>query len=224
MAESGVELAMFYLQYPAYAPAIVPATATIPAYWSGASNITFSGCSGSVTVTVAPSGTTGMQWAITSVGSSSVTGGGTITKTITATAQVNGTYQIAEAIGANSGFTLNALSNITGNILATGTVVVNGLGRLLGTILGTSGSGQPPPVSPPIPPTYNNLRTYLTYTYSGHSYSAAAYNAAHNTITGTNPGGSPAHSSSPTATWTSPEPSLSGRPPRECRPSSSTAD
>jgi Tfp pilus assembly protein PilX len=183
LAESGVELAMYYLQHPANAPSRTTATTVYPAYWTGASNITFAGMPGKVTVTVTPSGTgTTMQWIITSSATASA-GKAAVSKTVTAAALVNGTYVSTQAIGSNAQVNLGTGANITGGINSPLAVVITGLARVSGllsalSITGSySGSSAAAPISNPVPD-WNSVQSYLTYTYNNKSGTATPVNAS----------------------------------------------
>lgn len=193
LAESGIELAMYYLQHPANAPSLVAAAGNNPPYWSGASNISFSGMPGTVTVTVSPSGTTGTVWSVNAVGSSSLNGQ-SVSKTLSATAQVNGTYQTNMAMASNVTVNVPATGKITGGIETPLDVVVALGGQLTGlvsalVVSGGSGTTTSPPISNPVPPV-TSLRSYLTYQYSGSTGNATVINqSANNNPTAGNPAG-----------------------------------
>jgi Tfp pilus assembly protein PilX len=193
LAESGVETAMYYLQNPKNAPARVAATATIPAYWSGATNLSFTGMSGAASVTVAPSGATGLLWTITSTGTASGHGG-SLSKTITATAQVNATYAVQQGLATNAAITIGNNQTITNTdmtksaVSTTGAVTLSGSGQIKGNIAtssyhNTGGSWtpvtavlQPAPPTNPVP-TFTQVAAYGgSYIIGGITYSPQTYN------------------------------------------------
>jgi Tfp pilus assembly protein PilX len=194
LAESGIELAMYYLQHPTNAPSRVAATSSIPAYWSGGTSISFTGMSGTATVAVAPSGTSGTLWTISSTGSSSLEGI-TNTKTLTATAQVNGKYQAVAGLTTNVALNIAAGVTINGGIVSIQPVTINVLAHVAGGLLAPlvtgpySGGLSSPPASNPVPDVAS-IQSYLTYKYSGSTYNGVAVNVAgNNNVTVANPAG-----------------------------------
>jgi Tfp pilus assembly protein PilX len=198
LSESGIELAMYYLQHPQNAPTLVPSAGVIPSYWPGGTNITFGGMTGSCTVSVSPQGSTGLLWTLVSTGTYP-SGIGNLSKTHSATAQVNATYQFPQAITSNSGLTLSANTTISGTptaIVSNGAVSINSSGHVTGSISATSvtgpfsgGSLEPAPVSLTVPG-YTLVNGLLTYVLNG--VSGTAQNLVLgilNLILGSNPGG-----------------------------------
>jgi cytoskeletal protein CcmA (bactofilin family) len=200
LAESGVALAMYYVQHPSYAPHLTAGSGNIPAYWAGASGITFGSASGSATVTVAPSGTTGQLWTVTSTGNSPASLGG-ISKTLSATVQTVMGYQVNQPVVSNANITLSSGSSITGgttaSIVSTGTVTINlgatvngsieasGLPGLLGLLLGIL---LPPPSSSPALITTQVTDYSQPYSYQGQTYSPQVISSPVNSTLGPSAG------------------------------------
>jgi hypothetical protein len=180
LAESGLELAMYYLQHPKNAPSLTPMSGTVPAYWTGNSSITFSGLSGSANVAVTPDGTSGTLFNVTSIGSAAAPGGGTLTKTVSAIVQVSYTFQAPQAMASDAIVNLNSKMTISGNptaIVTPSSVNVTGTEHITGTIYASSVTGdsgatvKTPPTSG-IVPTYSLVTGYSSYTYQSHSENA----------------------------------------------------
>jgi Tfp pilus assembly protein PilX len=191
-AESGIHLAMYYLQNPGNAPSSPPCT------WS---NVTFATTQpaetipGSVTIQVGPEENNCYQ--IISTGSSgSSTGGGAVTRTITVEVQVGSPLPINEAgafngnvtVGLNSSYT-SATANAPA-IIATGGVTNSG--TINGNIVASSVSGggtfsNPTPIGtasmPPAPSSATNVTSYTQYMYQGVLESAQPFGQAQNPIT-----------------------------------------
>lgn len=204
LAESGVALAMYYMQHPSYAPHLTAGSGNIPSYWAGASGITFSSTGGSATVTVAPSGSTGQLWTVTATGESPASLGA-ISKTLSASVQTVMGYQVNQPVEANANITLNSGSSISGgttaSIVSTGAVTIglgatvngsieaSGLPGLLGLLLGIL---LPAPSSSPSPIT-NQVTDYSQpYSYQGQTYSPVSISGTVSTSlapTASNPAG-----------------------------------
>jgi hypothetical protein len=95
-----------------------------------------------------------------------------------------------ETIGSNTALTLGSNVTLTGAVLANGTVSINSLANILGSVAGAVNGVLPTPVSNPVPASYSQLRSYLTYTYQGSNYTAVAFSTSGGNVTShTNPGG-----------------------------------
>jgi Tfp pilus assembly protein PilX/cytoskeletal protein CcmA (bactofilin family) len=176
-AESGIHLAMYYLLNPANAPSAPPCT------WS---NVTFATASpaqtipGSVTIQVG-SPTNNCYTVVATGSSGSSTGGGAVTRTITAKICVGGNYQIQQAGAFNAGVTLTAQSSfinphalavasnsaitnngtINGNIIAPSTPTGTGT-QINGSVTISPSTVAPAPTSP------GNVYDYTQpYVYQG---------------------------------------------------------
>ena len=191
LAESGVALAMYYLQKPQNAPSVVASVGSTPAYWAGSTTARFTNLPGSANINISyvgASGTTGMLYNITSTGSGVAAGGGNFTKTVSASALVNAQFQANQAITSNSNVVIGSGMSVSsgGNsaLSVKGTVSVSNGGSLSGPVaassVSTSGSGVwnsrqslPAPASSPVP-TIANVRSYQSYTYQGTTYNAGS--------------------------------------------------
>lgn len=191
VAESGVNLAMYYLQHPESAPALGP-----DGYWTGGTNIALNGQTQAtlerVTVTQNPAGS--KFYDIESVGNA----GGRLSRTCKARVYVESRYNTKYALAANSDFALPGLqvsTTIKGKIRTDG--VISGgsgaviddsveavAGSLSGTLISTSGSVTVKPRSSyPVTsaPSYSQitlLKDLPNYTYNGQTYTASVIPAA----------------------------------------------
>jgi hypothetical protein len=137
--------------------------------------------SGSANVTIAPDGTGGSLWTVTSTGVSTNTAGGTISNTATATVQVNSIFQAVQALASNAAVNLNSKISVSGSPTAIVTplaVTVTGIAHITGMISSTSVTGDLGASTEAAPaagivPDYTLVRSYATYTYGTHSYAAA---------------------------------------------------
>jgi hypothetical protein len=176
LAESGVVVAMYYLQHPSNAPSLVNGV------WPGATNMTItSGASGTATVAVTASGS---QYAVQSTGNR--TGGtmGSQSRSLAAVVNVSRTFTVNQALASNSNLTVPAgfvvTSGVSGvpAIATTGTLTVQSLAVVTGALSATTVSNQSTPATTqPAPtssivPTTAQVNHYSTYTYNGTTYSA----------------------------------------------------
>jgi hypothetical protein len=182
LAESGVALAMYYLQNPIYAPSYVPSSGTTPPYWSGTTSASFTGMNGTAAITVAPAASPNVDqtlWTITSTGTGSAAAGGSFSKATSATAQVNAIFQANQALTTNSAVTLGANMAFHGNgypaVVSNGKVTTGS--ATFGGVIDApsiSYSGARPatglaPIVNPLP-VMANVRDYTQkYTYGGSS-------------------------------------------------------
>jgi hypothetical protein len=122
LAESGVNLAIYYIQYPAAAPLLVNG------YWPGSAGLTFgAGISGSATVTVVRDTVALDEYTITSTGSDNG-----MTNQIVTRVRVKSGLSITQAVSVGN------LVSLEDDIVVTGNVVVDGRLTNKGTILGTA--------------------------------------------------------------------------------------
>jgi len=187
LAESGVGVAMYYLQNPASAP-----TLNADGYWPGANNLSL-GTSVPGTVNVTVSRVTGTTYTISSTGRVS-SGGDTVQRTAGATVLVNAAFKVLEGLTSGTNITIVDRMTVT-NLLGTavrsnGTVTISSLGRITGNVLagGLSNGGVlsgifTPSVISNAVPTASQIKDFRTYTYNDQTYSAQKLNS--NTITGT---------------------------------------
>ena len=182
-AESGAELAAYYLNNPLNAPVITPQTGSIPMYWSGANGVTFSGLKNcSANISLSPSGTSGQNWTITSTGYYDYGNGTTLSKTITSTLTTTNGFVVRQALASNSALYLSytgastTISNPGGPALVTESSLTPG-GELSVsggvTASGYAGNTLAPLSIDPVPPS-SSIYDYGSasgYTYNGVTYS-----------------------------------------------------
>jgi Tfp pilus assembly protein PilX len=194
LAESGVNLAMYYLQYPERAPGYPSNPSTISSgswYWPGtngaiALNNSLSGTV-SVTVTPATSGGSAIPWTYEVVSTGNSGGSNPITRTTGARVYVRNEYQVKHAAVFNASVGLPSYMNVQGDVWAAGTFGLK-LGTpapgVTGTVYCTGKSSGVLWLSfsnPVYPTPFNNLpapsagtnglNTYATYKYNDVTYS-----------------------------------------------------
>ncbi len=175
LAESGVNLAMYYLQNPNNAPLTAGQT-----YWQGQNDVAFgSSVSGTCDITVAQLSPT--TYRITSNGKPMSTDTNAITRAIRTEVQLGYDPSVDYAVGANADLTLPASVTVKGDMRVKGLLrllagaAVEGLlhadslvGALLsGSIFNTNSASAPAPVPVSIP-------NFKTYAYGGNTYAAVA--------------------------------------------------
>jgi hypothetical protein len=183
-AESGADLAAYYLEYPIQAPAITPQSGSVPMYWAGTNGITFSGLGNQkANVTVSPTGTTGTSWAITSTGYYDYGNGTTLSHTITSSLTTTNGFVVRQALASNSALNLSnsgastVIANSSGPALVTNSTMTRGSGLSLSggvTASGYSGNTLAPVSVNPVPP-YSSIYAYgggSGYTLNGILYTA----------------------------------------------------
>jgi hypothetical protein len=173
LAESGIDLACYYLLNPQRAPAFVGP------HWPGAQNLTFGGVEGSVDVTVTAAGPS--IYDIVAVGRTRWGSPQGLERRLAATVQVQRALEVNVAAGFTSpsvslppAVTINgdvqvdgALTNlgqINGNVIAASLV---NLGRLVGSLL------APDPGRAMRIPRAEELHDYQTYVHNGVTCNAA---------------------------------------------------
>lgn len=184
LAESGVNLAMYYLRYPAKAPSDFLTTAT-DTYT--ASNVTFgSDVSGHVDLTVTRLG--GWRFAITSTGVAQ-DGPLRVAKTVDATASCKTVFSPQFTVSAQGNTVIRGPSmTITGNAVAgavgpvqvkgtfgvTGTPMITPASNVYASGLSTTFTATPKPERyQNAAPTWSQLKTYgPTYAYNGQTFNA----------------------------------------------------
>ncbi len=181
VAESGMNLASYYLQYPARAPI------TSGSYWTGGNAIGFGGStSGTADVTVAVAGSSGatIYYDVTSTGRAT-SGTTSLSRKITSRIEVNLGTQVKYGATIAANTTIPASVTITGDIQSKGTVL--NLGKIIGTVycslltnafgvIPAALSGSYASAGPIALPSASNLKDYRTYTLSGITYSAVNLN------------------------------------------------
>jgi Tfp pilus assembly protein PilX/cytoskeletal protein CcmA (bactofilin family) len=199
-AESGIHLAMYYLLNPGNAPSSPPCT------WS---NVTFatvapaSTIPGSVTIQVgAPSN--GCYQVISTGSSGTTSGGGAVTRTITAEISVGGSYQVNEAAAFNSTVTLGSQFSFTSTnpeipaLAVPSTATITNDGNISGNIsaasapggYGTQTNGTLIPASTiaPAPASSVDLYNYAqAYVYQGNTYTPTLIGATVSSTTSYGP-------------------------------------
>lgn len=182
LAESGVNLAMYYLQYPNQSP-----KAWGDPYWTGGNNISLgNSVDGSVSITIERVSTTGFQanYKITASGNVS-RGGQSFARVTTANVVVDYEYKVDTAAAfAGSYIRLPAGTSITvGGVKSNGNIDMDAGSILTGPIIALGGNvtalinfifGNP--AQPMAIPSLENggvdMDRYLSYTYNGHTYHA----------------------------------------------------
>ena len=196
LAESGIDLAYFYLLYPHRAPS-PPAKNSL---WGGATGITFgASVPGSVDVVVTSLGSG--NYSVQATGKRAGADGAVVKRQANATAHVDPGFQM-KAAAATAGNTVLSLyttingdlqsgGNITNNGKITGTAITSN--APLGTGIITGGWTTPTSNNTSPVPNSSKLTDYSTYKYQGVTYSAATITTlASNTTLGptpTNPAG-----------------------------------
>lgn len=170
LAESGVELACYYLTYPQNAPTPVAAGS----FWSGGTGITL-GANVPGTIDVEVTKIAERDYRIVSTGHSD----NSVRRVVTAEVRVDPGFQVnhGAAFSADANLTLN--TKIYGDILVKGLLVNDGLvdgivytdllplgSGTIGNLLGLAAS--------PLThlPSLSTIRDFSTYTYNGATYSA----------------------------------------------------
>lgn len=172
LADSGVDLACYYLINPTKAPKNVPSGS----FYDGGT-ITFgSKMPGSVDLAITALGND--DYKIVSVGRA---GSRSIAHTVTATVHVQSGYQVKSVVGFSGNGTLPLSATVNGDIQVAGVLLnlgaingnvlspnaVTGSGSLLGGLIAINSNNNTPI------PNSTTLRSYNTYTYQGNTYSSA---------------------------------------------------
>ncbi len=180
LAESGVNLAMYYLQNPNNAPSLNASN-----YWGGTNGaVTID--PGAVTVTVTRDTTAGNNWTYEIVSSATVGASGDtqMTRTANARVYVKNEYRVSYASGFNSAATIQPNTSITGDVISNGNVKLSN-STVSGVIYApsTSGAANPggrkdvPAAAVPAP-TNPDVNLYRTYTIGGVTYNADVISAS----------------------------------------------
>jgi hypothetical protein len=173
LADSGIDLACYYLINPSLAPKNVP----VGSFYDGGTISFGSKMPGSVDLKITALPTDG-DFQIVSTGRAA---GRNIAHTVTATVHVNSGYQVRSVMAFNQGGTLPLSATVNGDIQVNGILVnlgaingnilspnpVQGSGSLLGGLLAINSNNNTPIPNP------STLRSFSTYTYKGNTYSAA---------------------------------------------------
>ncbi|MCC7351869.1 MAG: hypothetical protein IT446_15015 [Phycisphaerales bacterium] len=208
LAESGVNLAMYYLEYPNASP-----KAWSDPFWTGGNNISLGdGVDGSVSITIEKVSTTGFQsnYKITASGKVS-RGGQSFSRVTTANVQVDYEFKVESAaafagsyirLPARTSFTVGG-AKINGNIdMDPGALLTGPIIALGGNVMALINFILLDPAKPMAIPSVENggvdMDRYLNYTYNGRTYQAdnITSQVVGGTITGLPPAasaGNPAH-------------------------------
>jgi hypothetical protein len=188
MAQSGVDLAAYYILNPLNAPTLSPANTSgsnaVPIFWPGGSGVTYTDLTGtgSSTVSVASDSTNGSLWTISSTGTYT-SNGSTDTKTISATLASTNEFQVKQALASNSNLSIGnstglmTITNSTGPAIVTsGSLSVGSKGTVTGSAMANSftkfsGTRLATLSSNPVP-TYSQLTSYQ----SGGTYGSPPTN------------------------------------------------
>jgi Tfp pilus assembly protein PilX len=189
LAESGINLALYYLQNPNNAPSL-----NASGYWAGTSSAVTIG-SGTVTVTVTRDTTASNTWTYEIVSSATVGASGDtqMVRTAYARAYVKNEYRVNYASGFLSGATIQPYTYITGDVISSGTFkLTNTNSTVSGVIYAPAvtlssgatnpGGRQNVPATAVASPTNADLNLYHTYTSGGVTCNADVQSAS--TLTG----------------------------------------
>jgi hypothetical protein len=199
LAESGANLALYYLRYPEQSTTELVAGASGNLHYPGQANLApWPDSRGTVTITVINPRQDVFQ--ITSVASVPGRSGATITRRVQAVARLNyATFKVERATYTNGGFTVTSNMTVTGDLTVAGNVAIASGGSVSGRIYAQNGAsftnGVNAAVWSPVPEYSrlqvvkdtaitpdNALTTQRAYTYNGQSYLAQQLGS---TVTGT---------------------------------------
>ncbi len=170
LADSGLDLACYYLLNPDKAPKAVP----LGSYYDGGTISFGSRMPGSVDLTITPLATAG-DYQIISTGRAATARN--VAHTVTATVHINPGYQVKSIVGFSQNGTLPATATVNGDIQCNGTLVnlgvvngnvlspnpIQGTGTILGGLVAINPNNTTPIPSPA------ELRSFSTYTYNGNT-------------------------------------------------------
>ena len=187
LAESGANLALYYLQNPSHAPTLNPASGSVPMYWPGANNISFTNMPGTTSVTVTPTNSSGTQWSISSTGTWSFGNSTTVAKTVTSTTTSTNEFVVKQAIASNTAINIGSHGTVT-ITNAGGPAIVSNAGLTVGssaTVTGAAtassysgftGTKLAGVTSNPVP-SFAQVYNYGSgYTYNGTNFIASLLN------------------------------------------------
>lgn len=171
LADSGVDLACYYLINPTKAPKAIPAGS----FYDGGTISFGNKMPGTIDLAITSLGNN--DYKIVSVGRAA---GRNIAHTVTSTVHIESGFQVKSIVAFNQNGTLPLSATVNGDIQANGILVnlgivngnvlspnpIQGAGNIVGGLLALS-----PNNSTPIP-TPATLRNYNTYIYQGNTYSA----------------------------------------------------
>ncbi len=173
LAESGMNLAAYYVQYPTYAPSL-----NASGFWAGATGYSFgTSVGGTVDITVTSPATN--VYSITSTGKYGASSSSSTQRKIASTLKVNPGLQFKYGATFSGGVTLPSMVQVTGGVQCNGTLT--NWANISGTVYSNaiSNKGVYSVVWQLLStntkyacPTLTNLKDYRTYTYQGQTYSA----------------------------------------------------
>jgi len=176
LAESGIQLASYYLQNPSAAPVL-----NSSGFYPGQTGVSLgSAAGGTVDITVTKVDNTTFD--ISAKSHYGTTSASPMTRSLGARAAVQYAYTPADASAVNGSFTASSNTSIVGNIRASGTVTLSLGSKVTGTITAPSVVGSllnfvgsilsPPNGSGGSNPVTTTIQDYKTYTYNGKKYKA----------------------------------------------------
>ncbi|MCC6422664.1 MAG: hypothetical protein IT447_04240 [Phycisphaerales bacterium] len=182
LAESGVNLAMYYLQYPNASP-----KAWSDPFWTGGNNISLGdSVDGSVSVSIALVSTTGFQSNYKIIATGNVLRGGqSFSRVTTAVVQVDYEFKVdssasfagsyirlpARTAFATGGAKINGNIDIDPGVTLTGPIIALG-GNVMSLINFILLDSAKPMAIPSVENGGVNIDRYLNYTYNGRTYQA----------------------------------------------------
>jgi hypothetical protein len=176
LAESGFDLACYYLINPDKAPTPLT-TGPSGSYWSGGTLSFGPSMPGAVTITITPLANAN-EYRIVCAGQA---GNSELVRNVVSTVRANRGYQVKSAVGFSQNGYLPLTSTVHGDVQANGVLInagiingnvlspnpIGGLGTILGGLIAITPSNNTPI------PNAATLRNYATYSYRGASYNAA---------------------------------------------------
>jgi Tfp pilus assembly protein PilX len=176
LAESGVNYALYCLQYPYNSP--TPAST----FWTGGTISLGSSVPGTVTVLITNPSNDGLNFLIQSSTSYTGSNGAAISRTVNSSVlltRVFGVANQAAGFASSVSFPASATVHITGDLHTTGSVVMNANSTISGNVYAqnlTLNNATPPAgfsqIATPASTVPTTVTDYTTYTYNGVSYSA----------------------------------------------------
>jgi Tfp pilus assembly protein PilX len=187
LAESGLNLALFYLQNSDKAPSLNGS-----GYWSGGTFTVGASPPLVMTITIVRDATDTNAYEVTSLGKVGNDGETQMSRTLQARANVQTGYKVKAATGAAGNLTVYSGTTIDGDIISPNNVVIKTGSAITGKVY-SPGISLPvgylnPPQNPAMPsdalaaPAVNDVNRYATYTLNGASGTAETIPAAVTTV------------------------------------------
>lgn len=191
LAESGVNLAVYYLNYPENAPG-GPFAAT-GTYWTGTgSAISFvSGMTGTMNVSVQRLATDKWTYDIVSTGRAVGDSTTTISRTIRSRVTVKSEYQVNYAGVVSNDITVPTASKFVGSLYSQKGMTLKALGNVTGvgyrknasfSLFSPMQGWAPLPAKPVVTPAFSEIRSYRTYNYASDGSTDTAGSITASTI------------------------------------------